>query len=163
VDVPLNATGLAQAHAAAALLRNRGIVSLVASPLSRTRVTAEIVAAALGLAIAFDDGLREAAFGVREGQPMGGWFADWVAGSFTPEGGEGFAAFRARATEAANRALARPGPVLMVAHGGLFRALRAEMGLEVNQRTPNGVPFFCVPGIPQGMPWTLTPAAPSAG
>ena len=44
VDVPLNATGMAQAHAAAALLRHRGIAALVASPLSRTRVTAEIVA-----------------------------------------------------------------------------------------------------------------------
>ncbi len=158
VDVPLNATGLAQAGAAAALLRHRGIATLVASPLSRTRVTAEIVAAALGLAIAYDDGLREAAFGVQEGQPMAHWFSDWVAGRFTPAGGEAFPAFRARATAAVNRALARPAPVLVVAHGGLFRALRAEMGLEVNLRTPNGVPFFCTPGSPPGSPWTLTPA-----
>lgn len=158
--MPLNATGIAQARAAGELLRDRGIFSLVASPLARTRVTAEIVAAALGLTIEYDDGLREAAFGVQEGQPMGQWFADWVAGIFTPEGGEGFSSFRTRAAAAANRALTRPAPVLVVAHGGLFRALRAEMGLEVNLRTPNGVPFFCAPGTPQGAQWTLTPVVP---
>lgn len=151
VDVPLNATGLAQAQAAAGLLRDRGIAALVASPLARSRVTAEIVAAALGLPVAFDEGLREAAFGVQEGQHMGGWFAEWAAGRFTPEGGESFAGLRTRAIAAVNRALAGPGPVLLVAHGGVFRALRAAMGLEVNVRSQNGVPFLCTPG----RPWTL--------
>ena len=163
VDVPLNATGMAQAHAAAALLRHRGIAALVASPLSRTRGTAEIVAAALGLRVTFDDGLREAAFGVQEGQQMGQWFADWAAGHFAPEGGESFAALRSRAVAAVNRALAGPAPVLVVAHGGMFRTLRAAMGVVSNQRTQNGVPIFCAP--PQagsGLAWTLTPlvAAP---
>lgn len=159
VDVPLNATGLAQAHAAADLLRHRGIASVVASPLARTRVTAEIVANALGVPMALDDGLREAAFGIQEGQRMGQWFADWASGVFTPEGGESFAALRARAVAAVNRALAGPAPVLVVAHGGLFRTLRAEMGLESNQRTQNGVPIFCAPPFgASGWPWTLTPA-----
>ena len=44
---------------------------------------------------------------------------------------------------------------LIVAHGALFRALRAEMGLIANVRTPNATPLFCQPGAP----WTLTPAA----
>lgn len=158
VDVPLNATGLAQARAAAGLLRERGIVGLVASPLARARMTADIVADALGLAVRLDDDLREAAFGVQEGQAMGQWFADWAAGRFTPEGGESFASLRARAIAAVNRALAGPGPVLVVAHGGLFRALRAGMGLESNVRSQNGVPFFCQPGPP----WTLTPVQPAA-
>ena len=61
---------------------------------------------------------------------------------------------RARAVAAINRALARPAPVLVVAHGALFRAVRAEMGLEANVRTPNATPLFCEPGEP----WTLTPA-----
>ena len=164
VDVPMNAIGLAQARAAAALLRHRGVVSVVASPLGPARVTAEIVAEALGLTVAFDDGLREAAFGVQEGQPMGQWFADWTEGAFTPEGGESFATLRARAIAAVNRALAGPAPVLVVSHGGLFRTLRAEMGLVSNQRTQNGVPIFCAPpSCASGPPWTLTPAAALAG
>jgi probable phosphoglycerate mutase len=56
---------------------------------------------------------------------------------------------------AVNRALTRPAPVLVVAHGALFRALRAEMGLEPNVRTANGVPLFCEPASPA---WNLLPA-----
>ena len=90
IDIPLNANGLAQARAAGPLLRNRGITTIVASPLSRARVTAEIVAESLGLPIAIDPDLREVGFGVHEGQKMGDWFPDWLAGDFTPEGGESF-------------------------------------------------------------------------
>ena len=86
---------------------------------------------------------------------MAQWFDDWVAGTFTPEGAEPFNVLRARAVAVMNRALTRPAPVLVVAHGALFRALRAEMGLAPNIRTPNAVPFFCEPGTP----WTLTPAS----
>ena len=161
IDIPLNANGIAQARAAAALLRGRGIASIVASPLSRARDTAEIAGAALGLTVAIDEGLREVAFGVQEGQPMADWFADWVGGRATPEGAESFAALRARAVAAVNRATARPAAVLVVAHGALFRALRAAMGLEPNVRTRNGVPFWCAPG-PVGGPWALAPAEAGA-
>jgi len=92
VDIPLNARGVAQARAAAALLKGRGIASIVHSPLGRARDTAAIVAEALGVDMAADEDLREAAFGVNEGQPMGDWFAAWVEGRFTPEGGESFSA-----------------------------------------------------------------------
>jgi probable phosphoglycerate mutase len=155
VDIPLNAVGLAQARAAAPLLRNRGIASIVASPLSRARVTAEIVAEVLGLPVRLDAGLREAAFGVQEGQKMSNWFAEWVDGIRTPEGAETFAALRTRAVAAVNRALALPPVVLVVAHGAMFRALRAAMGLEVNVRTQNAVPLFCEP---TASGWELTPA-----
>ena len=154
VDVPLNPAGLAQAHAAAGLLRNRGIRTIVASPLSRAHDTARIAGEAVGQPVALDEGLREVAFGVQEGQPMSQWFDDWVAGLFTPEGAEPFMALRARAASAINRALSLEAPVLVVGHGALFRALRAEMGLPPNVRTPNAVPLFCEPG----QPWTLTPA-----
>ncbi len=60
VDIPLNERGLAQARAAALLLRNRGIVSIVRSPLGRARVTADIVADALGRPGAVDPERREA-------------------------------------------------------------------------------------------------------
>jgi broad specificity phosphatase PhoE len=103
VDIPLNATGLAQARSAAEKLRNRGIATIVASPLSRARVTAEFVGEALGLPVAIDPDLREVSFGVQEGQAMSGWFADWVAGRFTPEGAETFPALRRRAVAAINR------------------------------------------------------------
>jgi broad specificity phosphatase PhoE len=157
VDIPLNATGLAQARSAAAKLRNRGIATIVASPLSRARVTAEIAGEALGLPVAIDRDLREVAFGVQEGQAMSGWFADWVAGRFTPDGAEDFPALRRRAVAAVNRATALPPAVLVVAHGALFRALRAAMGIEPNVRTQNAVPIFCEPLSAGGNGWTLNP------
>jgi broad specificity phosphatase PhoE len=159
VDVPLNATGLAQARAAALKLRHRGIQTIVSSPMSRALDTTKIVADALGRPFCVDDELREVSFGVQEGQPMSDWFAAWVEGRATPEGAETFMQLRERAARAVNRALARPAPVLVVAHGALFRALRAAMGLEPNVRTPNATPLLCEPGSP----WTLTAADADAG
>jgi probable phosphoglycerate mutase len=155
VDIPLNATGIAQAQAAAPLLVNRGIASIVASPLSRAHDTAKVAGELLGLPVHLDEGLRETSFGAQEGQPMSEWFSHWVEGSYTPPNGESFVDLRTRALAAVNRALERPGLVLVVAHGALFRALRAEMGLEPNVRTRNAWPMLCEPGTP----WTLTDAA----
>jgi broad specificity phosphatase PhoE len=157
IDIPLNAIGLAQARAAADKLRNRGIATIISSPLSRARVTAEFVGEALELPVALDPDLREVAFGVQEGQQMSGWFADWVAGRFTPEGAETFAALRRRAVAAANRATAQPPAVLVVAHGALFRSVRAAMGIEPNMRTQNAVPIFCEPPRDGATAWTLSP------
>jgi probable phosphoglycerate mutase len=157
VDIPLNPTGLAQARSAAQKLRNRGIASIIASPLSRARATAELAGEALGLPVAIDPDLREVAFGVQEGQAMSGWFSDWVSGAFTPQGAETFAALRRRAVAAVNRATALPPAVLIVAHGALFRSLRAAMGIEPNMRTQNAVPIFCEPPASGDAAWTLQP------
>ncbi len=157
IDIPLNETGIAQAHAAASRLRNRGIRTIIASPLSRATRTAEIVASAIGLTIQQDPDLAEVAFGVQEGQPMGDWFDRWLAGDQTPSGGESFADLGDRGVRAINRALALDAPVLVVAHGALFRALRGRMGLPTTIRTANAAPVFCEPSALPGALWTLTP------
>ncbi len=155
-DIPLNATGVAQAASAAQLLRGRGIATIVSSPLSRARDTAQAAATLLGLPVEVIEDLQEVSFGVHEGTAMAAaWFNDWVDRGITPEGGESFAELRTRSASALTTALARPAPVLVVAHGALFRALRAEMGLSPDTRTANGVPIFCEPGSP----WQLTFAA----
>jgi probable phosphoglycerate mutase len=155
VDIPLNPTGLAQARSAAGRLRNRGIATIVSSPLSRARVTAEIAGEALSLPVSIDDDLREVRFGVQEGHPMSDWFPHWVAGNFTPEGAETFAELRRRAVAAVNRAIVLPPVVLVVAHGALFRALRTAMGIEPLIRTPNAVPIWCEPPRPGETAWKL--------
>jgi probable phosphoglycerate mutase len=152
-DIPLNKVGQMQAARAARTLAATRITTIVASPMSRARVTAETVADALGLPVQFDDELKEVNFGEQEGQPMGDWYDDWIADIYTPAGAEPFAALRARAVRAINRATALPGPVLVVAHGALWRAFRYEAGLPSNVRTPNALPLHAEPG-PEG--WTLT-------
>lgn len=158
-DIPLNSIGQAQAKRAAQTLLGLGpIATIVASPLIRARVTAEVAAAALGLPVGFDEELQEVSFGEQEGLPMGDWYDDWIAGTYTPAGAETFAGLLARAVAAVNRATALPGPVLIVAHGALFRALRLAFGHEPNVRTPNALPIYCKPPA-EGDVWVVTPAA----
>jgi broad specificity phosphatase PhoE len=148
VEVPLNANGRAQAKRSAAKLAGHGIASIVCSPIGRAQETAHIVSGVLKLPFATEADLREANFGDQEGKKMGPWYDDWVENAYTPAGGETFLALRSRVVAALNRALAHPAPVLVIAHGAMFRAVRAAMGLSARVRTENGVPLFCVPGEP---------------
>lgn len=67
-DPPLVEQGRLQVKAAAERLANRGGIDLVvASPLSRCRETAAIIAAAVGAPVEYDDDLREVSFGAWEG------------------------------------------------------------------------------------------------
>ena len=152
-DIALNAAGVAQAHAAAGLLRGQGVTRIYSSTLGRAVRTAEIVGGVLGLTFEADADLQEATFGAQEGQPMGRWYDDWVAGDYTPPGGEVFVDLRVRVVRAVNRVVAPPGLALIVAHGAMFRALRSAMGLSPLVRTENGVPLWCEPGAP----WELRP------
>jgi broad specificity phosphatase PhoE len=145
IDIPLNETGRAQARAAAPLLADRGIVSIICSPMLRTRETAAIVNEKLRLPIAYDPAIREVIFGGMEGQPLHPWFQSWMDGDYTPDGAESFAELTTRVVAALHRILDQPGPVLLVAHGGVFRAVRDLMGIAREGLTPNGQPLFCTP------------------
>lgn len=70
LDVPLNATGRAQAEAMAAAFAGAGFAAVWTSPLRRAAETAEIIAAALGLpAPTIHAGLKERNFGRVQGVP----------------------------------------------------------------------------------------------
>ncbi|MGW3266996.1 bifunctional RNase H/acid phosphatase [Streptomyces sp. NPDC001056] len=108
---PLSEVGREQAHRVAEALAERGTVQAVlASPLTRTRETAEIVAARLNLDVVVEEGLRETDFGAWEGLTFGevrdrypddlnAWLADPAARP--TGGGESFAetAVRVAATK----------------------------------------------------------------
>lgn len=145
-DIPLNATGRAQARAVVAALKPRGIRRIVASPLGRARETAEILAEGLGISeIALEPDLREAGFGVLEGKSWNDDFARFYAGALTPEGGESFAGFRSRTAAGLARALAPEGLPLIVAHGGVWKALRAALEMRTQIIAPNCVPLCVTP------------------
>lgn len=154
LDIPLNAKGRAQAQAAAPLLAGQGIVRIVASPMQRAAETAEIVNQLLRLPLDYEPDLREVVFGGMEGKKLQPWYGEWLEERFTPEGAEGFGEVVDRAAKAMARVLALPGPVLVVAHGGIFRALIRLMALtQSDWHTPNGAPIFCEPA-PEG--WRLS-------
>jgi broad specificity phosphatase PhoE len=145
IDIPLNDTGRAQAEAAAARLAGTGIVSIVCSPMLRTRETAAIVNQVLNLPIVYELAIREVIFGGMEGKPLSPWFQDWMDGTYTPEGAESFAELVLRVRTALQTILPMPGPLLIVAHGGVFRAIRDIMGVTREGLTPNGLPLYCNP------------------
>ena len=170
-DVPLNATGIAQAQAAVGLLKaalksHTPFTHIVSSPLDRAFQTAAIVREGLiaagheALPLETDDGLEEVCFGEQEGQPMGDWYDSWIAGDYTPAGAEPFSVLRQRAVAAVNRATGLGGVPLVVAHGALFRALRAAMHLPANVRLPNATPLWLQPGAQEYEAWHLTLMAP---
>ena len=66
LDVPLNDTGRRQARAVASVLARERFAAIYASDLGRARQTAEPTAAALGMDVLLDAGLRERHYGIFE-------------------------------------------------------------------------------------------------
>ncbi|MFE5888974.1 bifunctional RNase H/acid phosphatase [Streptomyces sp. NPDC002285] len=127
-DPALSDVGREQAERVGAALARRGTIqAVVASPLARTRETAGIVAARLGLDVSVDDGLRETDFGAWEGLTFGevrerhpddlnAWLADPEA---RPTGdGESFAATATRIAATRDKLIAAYAgrTVLLVTH-----------------------------------------------
>ncbi|MFD8431628.1 bifunctional RNase H/acid phosphatase [Streptomyces coelicoflavus] len=127
-DPSLSSVGREQAERVAASLARRGTIeAVVASPLARTRETAGVVAARLGLEVAVDEGLRETDFGAWEGLTFGEvrdrYPEDLDAWLASPDaeptgGGESFAATGVRVAAARDRLVAAYAgrTVLLVSH-----------------------------------------------
>ncbi|MFD6293333.1 bifunctional RNase H/acid phosphatase [Streptomyces sp. NPDC060235] len=127
-DPSLSDVGRQQAERAATALAARGTIqAVVASPLARTRETAAVVAARLGLDVTIEDGLRETDFGAWEGLTFGEvrdrYPDDMNAWLGSPDveptgGGESFAATALRMAETRDRLTAAYAgrTVLLVTH-----------------------------------------------
>ena len=155
-ELPLSATGRAEAEAAAMRAKELGIEVVVASPLRRTRETADIVATALGLTPEYDDDLVELDFGDLEGltfeearakHPLATrrFMADVAVAA---PGGESVAAVSARVARARARLLDRHAgrTVLVVGHVTPIKLLLAaalEAGDGVVHRVFLEAASFC--------------------
>jgi broad specificity phosphatase PhoE/ribonuclease HI len=125
-DIPLTDSGLAQARAAGAALRDRGIDVIVTSPLKRAHQTAQEVAEAVDAPVTTEDDLRETDFGDWEGYTFAEvrerWPAEidsWLADpSVPPPHGESFADTARRVRTARDKLLVRfrRQTVLIVSH-----------------------------------------------
>jgi len=129
-DIPLSATGEAQARGLAAWAGAKNIEAVIASPLIRARDTAMPAAARLGLPLATDSRLRESDFGTAEGLTMAelrqrdraaadAFVANPAANPWP--GGEAPETVAARAIAALRDAAAAQKPTLIVAHSTLLR------------------------------------------
>lgn len=143
LDIPLNATGIAQAQRLArAWLAHEPIHAIFSSDLSRALQTARIVAEATGAPLTVNPALRERCFGDLQGHT----FAEISASApleaerwrrrdpdWTPAGGgESLLSFRERVTQAVQALAAQnAGKTLaLFTHGGVLDVLyRAATGL----------------------------------
>ena len=141
LDSPLSEQGRAQAQALARRLQGEGwqIAAFYASDLRRAAETADILAAHLGLPVAYDARLREYDYGPLNGltwaeiEALGGQIglalrleAEWP----TIPGAEEMEAFRARVTAALDDIRARHqdgDTAAIVAHGGSLSMLLAHL------------------------------------
>lgn len=146
-ETPLNDKGLAQAAAVAERLRQDlegSPVRLVASDLARAAMTAEPIAAALGVEIEWMPLLQERNFGDLRGRRYADIGLDIMAPGYEPPAGESWEAFDARVVEAwsALRKLFRHGDAIVaVSHGLVCRSLARHHfeldGLEAPDRWGN--------------------------
>lgn len=135
-DDALDATGLAQAEAAAEVLQNHPIASIWHSPLSRAKATAQAVATRKGLPLNALPDLVERKWGVWEGQPR-----SVLVREQKPEGGEGPDEFAARVARALEQ-ITGPFPALIVAHSGTGRVLQQMLSANTVERPQNAQPIL---------------------
>jgi probable phosphoglycerate mutase len=134
LDIPLNATGQWQARCMAEALAHEPLSAVYASDLGRAHATAATLAAAVGLPVVSEVGLRERGFGHFEGMTFIEIEQRWPEQalrwrqrdpSFGPEGGETLALFYARCIATVERLAARHlgETIAVVAHGGVMDCL----------------------------------------
>lgn len=135
---PLSEEGRAQARATAAWIDTLGHApeAIVASPVRRTRETAELVAERLGVPLSEEPGFAEMEFGVWDGltfsqvmEQHGDDFRKWLEDtSSAPHGGESFDQVRDRVIAGLDRVLAEHAgrSIVVVSHVTPIKTLVAH-------------------------------------
>ena len=169
-DIPLDATGLAQATRSARTLAQLGPHRIISSDLSRARATAQALADETGLSIAEDAGLRETFAGEWQGltrteleERFGDELVRWTTGpDVRPGGGETRREVADRMVDAVHRGLEglTAGQTLVVAtHGGSARAaMGALLGLPADCWAALGVLVNCAWSVLEEGPRRQGPA-----
>jgi broad specificity phosphatase PhoE len=131
-DVELNETGIAQARHLAeseALQACIGVKTICVSPMLRARQTAESLNHVLKAETVTVDDLREWHLGEWEKRAWSELPDLFLPGS-NPPGGEAQMEFGMRVNQGLQKALSNPGPVLIVAHGGVWYAISKILQLD---------------------------------
>ena len=157
LDVPLDATGRAQARAAQGLLGATRWSCVAVSSALRARQTAQLALPEAALTPVHD--LRERDWGELEGLPLAQQ-CDYLD---TPPGGESWADFVGRVQGALDSLLAQFEQPLVIAHSGVWRAIHfALYGTPHGPRIGNTLPMLVAPVRAQAVPgqaadWQLLP------
>jgi probable phosphoglycerate mutase len=132
-----------------------GSLSLILG-ISRALDTAVLLQTSLGCKLEVIDELAECSWGSREGEVKGQWFEDWKAGNKIPDGAEPYEQFLERALRGINKSLERPGPVLIVSHGGVYWSVQKYAALGSEFDIANAIPVRHDPPRRDYPWWTAT-------
>lgn len=129
--VHLGPEGLAQADRVALALADRGVRTLLSSPMERCRETATPIAARLGLPVEIDQALTEVDYGEWTGRSIVGLSDEPAWRRWNEQrleraipGGETIQAVQARGVGVVERlATDQQGPVVLVSHGDVIKAV----------------------------------------
>ena len=124
-DIPLNSKGINQAREMAGSLKDLKIDKILSSPLIRTRQTADIISAALGMDYIIDERLIEHDFGIFEGTDRFSREYQEAKRQFFARypGGESFFDLVSRVYPLLKEIEGEN--VLLVTHGGICRVIRS--------------------------------------
>ncbi|GMA32063.1 histidine phosphatase family protein [Litorihabitans aurantiacus] len=140
-DVDLSDAGREQAAALRPIVDRWAPASVLSSPLARTLSTAALLS---DVSPEIDERWMESGLGAWEGRltsELGPDYLAWRAGRLLPPGGEDAATVTRRVRAAVADAACKPGPVLVVTHGGTIRAVLARyLGLAADRVEPVAAP-----------------------
>ena len=158
IDSPLTDLGRQQADEAGRLLAQiENLPKIIChSPMQRAAETAAIINQHLNLPMLAIGDLREHYVGDWEGKPWEEVTRLWETCN-DPPNGEAFADFTLLVKGAMRNALTEPAPVLVVAHGGVWQAIKTIYDAEAGYfELDNAVPHYFHP-IPEKplFPWMV--------
>lgn len=136
-DIPLNATGRAQAHIARGLVAKLPITKVFSSDLSRALETAVIVTTDVAIPVTIATEVREVTLGEADGRQRGPWYQQWKSGELAIAGAESRENFSERVAKGLNAILKDDELALIVSHGGVYSVLTDYLQIDLTQKIDN--------------------------
>lgn len=158
-DIPLNETGITQAHEAKEFLKKIEFGKIWSSPLQRARQTAEIINENLEYPINYNDHLKERGWGKGEGQfheTLLDFKGIKLSEAKLPKGAEPYETFERRVVRALNEILTESAehPPLVVGHNGIFWVL-TKLFASSSFSAENCALYFFRPPEHPSYPWFI--------
>jgi probable phosphoglycerate mutase len=156
-DIPLNNYGINQAHEVSKLFKTYNITSICHSTLKRTVQTAQIIADYCDGTLYGIEELMERKVGSFEGMLKGDIQKAQKQHhdlNYFPPDAEDSTTLNTRIIKGLNTALQLPNPVLIVSHGGIYRALAEMIGIE-DASIENCTPIKFIPNVNTKFGWEL--------
>lgn len=153
-DIPLNHTGISQAHSAKQLLQDLTFEHIHTSPLQRAYQTAKILGGSADC-LSIYRGLMERKWGEYEGTPHMEHLSS-LCDADLPKEAETMNEFAKRVLETMHKIVAESTEVpLIVAHGGVFVVLAKSLVMRPEIRSSNCHPFLFEPPKHDGNQWSI--------